>query len=104
MILASFLDPSMQHLPIIKGYLEMHGADVVKLVHEKWMKYELTVEVETSNSNEKSTSTETKMKASSDHNDAKRIRLELIEKHCSIEAVFGRTPIDCIRREVNKYT
>lgn len=36
--------------------------------------------------------------------DAKKIRLELIEKHCSIDAVVGHSPLDCIRREVNKYT
>lgn len=103
MILASFLDPSMQHLPIIKNYLDEHNIDVVKLLHEKWLKYELSAEVGSSDPNQGSKGP--KRKASEPAvNDAKKIRLELIEKHCAMEAVVGHSPIDCIRREVNKYT
>ncbi|XP_037041774.1 uncharacterized protein LOC119078377 [Bradysia coprophila] len=102
MILASFLDPSMQHLPIIKEYFEKHGIDVITMLHEKWVKYDLTAGVGSSTVNQKSTGI--KRKAPEPINDAKRIRLELIEKHCAVGATVGHSPIDCIRREENKYT
>ena len=37
-------------------------------------------------------------------NDVKRIRLELIKKHCSSSSVGSSSPLECIRREINKYT
>lgn len=76
---------------------------MVELLHEKWVKYELSAEVDSSNSN--LISTEAKRKVSEPAvNDPKRIRLELIEKNCAKGAAMGRSHIDCIRMEVHKYT
>ncbi|KAJ6642307.1 E3 SUMO-protein ligase ZBED1, partial [Pseudolycoriella hygida] len=42
MILASFLDPSMQHLQIIKDHFNDKDVDVDDALYEKWSNYELT--------------------------------------------------------------
>lgn len=102
MVLASFLDPSMQHLPIIQEYFEKNNIDVVELLNKKWVKYELTLRADSEKSNPVPTAVNRK-ELEPAVNAPKRIRLD-IEKHCSMEAVMGNSPIDCIRREFNKYT
>lgn len=71
MILASFLDPSMQHLQVITDYLNKYELDMPALLYDKWIKYELTVdEAVRKKFNEREASQQA-------GNEAKRIRLEL---------------------------
>lgn len=81
MVLTSFLDPSMQHLQITNDYLNKREIDITELLYEKWVKYELTVDEDVlKDANKREAPQQT-------GNDAKRIRLELIQKHFSINSV-----------------
>ncbi|KAJ6639275.1 E3 SUMO-protein ligase ZBED1, partial [Pseudolycoriella hygida] len=82
MILASFLDPSMQHLQIIKDHFNDKDVDVDDALYEKWSNYELTAAGEVVSLNQKQS--DKKVVPKSAGSDVKRIRLELIEKHCSV--------------------
>ena len=104
MILASFLDPSMQHLPIILQHFERHETDVAELLHQKWVKYDLTIDKPASSEDVNRACVEKKKEKELVVSDPKRIRLELIAKHCSMETVVGHSPVQCLRREINKYT
>lgn len=98
MIVASFLDPSLQHLRIVQEYLIDHELDMAQLLHEKWVKYELSTD-------DIATSAPKRKVPQERSNDVKRIRLELLEKHCgAASSSVGISVIDCIQREVNKYT
>lgn len=64
---------TMQHLQIIDDYLNKRELDITELLYEKWMKYELTVDEDVlKDANKREASQQT-------GNDAKRIRLELIQ-------------------------
>ena len=92
MILAAFMDPAIQHLPVIKEYLEKHQLDMADIIHEKWGNYKLNV-----NNNHTSPEKPSKSKQSPKVGNApKRIRLELVEKHCST-SVPTTSPLECIR-------
>ena len=93
----------MRHLQVINDYLIEHDIDMAQLVHDNWVKYELTID-EVENSNK-----DANMRKSVEQtpgNDVKRIRLVLIKnkKHCSCSSVGSSSPLECIRREINKYT
>ena len=99
MILASLMDPAIQHLPIIKEYMAKHQIDMADVIHEKWVNYKLSVD----NNNTSPVKTSKFNQNPKVGNAPKRIRLELVEKHCSTSA-STTSPLECIRREVNKYT
>lgn len=101
MILASFLDPSMQHLQIIKDHFNDRDVDVADALYEKWSNYELTAAGEVVSLNQKQS--DKKVVSKTAGSDVKRIRLELIEKHCSVSAVSD-SPLVCIRAELHKYS
>lgn len=69
-------------------------------IHEKWVKYELTVDEDKISPNK--TENGKRKRSPQVKNDVKRIRLELIAKHSSV-SVLGVSPLDCIRRKLNKY-
>lgn len=88
----------MQHLQIIKDYLEENQLDINNLIYDKCVKYELKVDDDISLNQQQTNKSSTKAE-----NAAKRMRLELIEKHCST-SVLGDSPLECIRRELHEYT
>lgn len=102
MVLAAFLDPSMQHLGQIKDYFTKNNIDVAEILLDKWQKYELSLSEGKSQSDDK----QGRKRESTQQmgNDVKRIRLELIEKHCAASAAVSDSPVNCIRRELSKYT
>lgn len=74
MILASFLNPSMQHLQIIKDHSNDRDVDVADALYEKWSNYEFTAAGEVVSLNQKQSDKKVVPKTAG--SDVKRIRLD----------------------------
>lgn len=96
-IAATFLDPSTQRLPLIAEYLSENNTDMLTLLTKKWYEYDVILDKKTSTRSSPSTPKATKTPP------AKRIRLELIQKHAISDVGVDSDVGSNIRKEYVKY-
>jgi len=95
-VAATFLDPSTQNLPLISEFLSKNNTDMITLLTKKWYQYHVMLDkkhVRSSPSAPKVTNTPP----------AKRIRLELIQKHTNSNVAIENDIEGNIRKEYVKY-
>lgn len=99
MVIASFLDPSMQKLPILSSYCQTNQTDIVSLMLKKWRDYgvELTLPQQSSSKN--------KSPAKGKHKPtpATKLRMELIQKYTNSESVEQNDVEANIQKEYAQY-
>lgn len=102
MIIATFLDPSAQSLPLIGEYLATNNTDMVKLLTTKWLEFNIELEekvVVASNRKRRNLAKSTNQPGA-----AKRLRLELIKKYNESDDMTAYRSIgDIIKREYGNY-
>lgn len=87
-IAATFLDPSTQNLPLISEFLSNNNTDMITLLTKKWYQYDVMLD---------------KKHLRSSPSAAKRIRLELIQKHTNSNVAIENDIEGNIRKEYVKY-
>lgn len=75
MIVATFLDPSMQKLPLIYAYCQANSVDMVELLMKKWYQYRPELRVQKALPNQKA------LPAPAKPSPVAKLRIELIQKH-----------------------
>lgn len=93
MIVATFLDPSMQKLPLLSTYCRTHEIDMCDLLIKKYVEYEPELKIE------KSTKATPKNPSRSS-----TLRMELIQKHVAIDCSDEDGFESQVRQEYLKYT
>lgn len=93
MIIATFLDPSMQKLPLLSSYCRSNDISMVDLLIKKWSEYEP----------ELPRSRNTKVPAPTKQSKASQIRMNLIQKHVDKECFATNDSEHEINNEYLKY-
>lgn len=96
MIVATFLDPSMQKLPLISAYCRANDVDMSDILIKKWMEYEPDLYINRSDKAE--------VPALNKTSQVSRLRRELIQKHVVNECLSEDGYKYQIRQEHLKYT
>lgn len=101
MIVATFLDPSAQKLPLILQYLNRNDTDMPTILTKKWFEYNVELDENIAATTKHNSSKNTKESASPP---AKRIRMEFIKKHTSSDDTTDDSPLSSITIELSSYT
>lgn len=96
MVVAAFLDPSMQKLQFISSYCRSNEVDMADLLVKKWQQYEPELRIKPPNK-EKQPETKKPSKVS-------QIRMELIRKHVTEESFSSNDYENAIHNEFLKYS
>lgn len=94
MIVATFLDPAMQNLPLLSSYCRSNEVDMVELLLKKWNEY----------SPQLTKSQEKNVLAPEKPTRASQIRMDLIQKHVNKESFATNNFEQEIHHEYLKYT
>lgn len=98
MITAAFLDPSMHKLPIISRFLSDNHTDMVSLLANKWMQFDVVLPPPRN-----SVVNKIKDPKVAKPSKASKMRLNLLEKHISSQNEYGTDMENAICTEYFQY-